>query len=166
MFAEKEFFLQILSDHLAQNQTVPRVDIDWEALNNIAHAHQVKGIVYYQCRDFIPQPFRADFEKAYCAEVFIYKNREKSYEAIDEQLTAAGIQHFTIKGFEVASCYPVPSLRTMGDLDIIVSKEDKANAGKILESLGFMQSGDHAPDYDWCYIQNGLHYELHRKRII
>ena len=165
MTTEQEFFLKTLSDHMNRKETAPCAGVDWNALYHIAYLHRVGGIVFYQCKEFIPEPFYTRFKKSYWAVLYNYKNRENVYRKIDESFTTAGIQHFNIKGFEVAACYPVPALRAMSDLDMVVLKADRKQAGEILKSKGFIPEGDHAPDYDWEYDCKGLHYELHHQLI-
>ncbi len=162
MTQEQEFFIQLLSDHLAKRSTQRNDHVDWEKLAHISRIHQVDGIVFYQCREFMPSAVRSMFEQAFSATLYYFINRERDYNEIRNAFNTQGVSHFTIKGLEVAGCYPIPALRTMGDLDIIVQREDKEKAGRILELLGFAP-GEKAPDYDWAYRHNGMLYELHHQ---
>ena len=165
MTAEKEFFLKVLSDHLSGNETVPPADINWDILYDLSHMHQMDGIVYYQCKNFIPAQSCIKYKKLYLATVYSSMNIESSYKTVDDYFKKANIQHFIIKGLKTASCYPVPALRTMGDLDIVVPKEEKERAGEILMDLGFVRCSGQYPDYNWEYVYKNMHYELHHQLI-
>ncbi len=160
MSSEKEFFLRILADHINARSTQPRDGLEWAQLQQVSRSHQVDGIVYFQCRDFMPEPVRAAYEQAFGATLFYYKNRERAIREMSDAFLAAGIPFLTVKGIEVAQCYPIPALRTMGDVDILVHRKDKERAGTVLTSLGF-RIGEKNPDYDWAFSRSGLQFELH-----
>ena len=138
MKAEQGFFLQIMADHLAGGKTAPRTGIDWTIMKEFAHAHQVEGIIYYQCQEFMPEEACAFFERRFNASLYYYMNRKPLMQNIREVLSANGIPYFIVKGLEVAKYYPVPGLRTMGDTDIIVHAQDRDRAAKILTDSGFV----------------------------
>ena len=49
-----------------------------------------------------------------------------------------GIECIVLKGISLASCYPVPEYRKLGDLDLYISrKSDITKAKKLLESNGY-----------------------------
>ena len=73
---------------------------------------------------------------------------------LHELMTANEIPYVVMKGFASAMYYPEPSLRSMGDVDFLVEKENVSDAGKLLESIGF--TVDHEEDDD------GIHIAYHR----
>ena len=52
-------------------------------------------------------------------------------------LRAGAVQALAIKGFEAARLYDPPSLRILGDLDLLVRPGDAPAAANVLERLGF-----------------------------
>ena len=156
---ETSLFIGILSDHLNKRTTEkPAEDTDWASLYRLAKNHEVIGIVYMQCRDFMPAEHRVLFERGYSAELFYYTNRVKETERIRRGLMEAGVQFYTIKGLDIARFYPMPPLRTMGDSDFVVS--DMPAAIHVMRKLGF--EGKPAEDvHEWSCDRNGLHFELH-----
>ena len=56
---------------------------------------------------------------------------------LHELMTANDVPYVAMKGLASAMYYPEPSLRTMGDVDFLVDKDNLATAGKLLESIGF-----------------------------
>ena len=164
MTTEKTFFLRILSDHILRKPSESMPGLNWPSLFTYARSHQVGGIVYYQCWKFMPSEVKQLFERPFIATLYLYKQRETIIKDIKSALTSANVPALTVKGMEVAQYYPVPALRTMGDVDIVVHKSDKTYAGMVLESLGF-HIIERNPDYDWPCTINGLLFELHHNLI-
>lgn len=164
MNREQKLFLQILADHLEGRVTIPVEDINWHDLTSISRKHQLNGIVFFQCKTFMPVDVKSHFEKYYGGSLFCYINWEKEYRDIQEKYNKIGLPYYIIKGIPVAKCYPIPALRTMGDMDIIVQREDKEIAGQALEALGF-QIANKNPEYEWQFIHNDMHFELHHQLI-
>lgn len=73
---------------------------------------------------------------------------------LHELMTANEIPYVVMKGFASAMYYPEPSLRSMGDVDFLIEKENVSNSGKLLESIGF--TVDHGEEDD------GIHIAYHR----
>ena len=78
MTREDRFFIKILSDHINKKPTdKPAIDIDWTAISHLSRTHQVDGIVYMQCKDFIPTELKAFLERGYSSALYHYVNRVK-----------------------------------------------------------------------------------------
>lgn len=73
---------------------------------------------------------------------------------LHELMTANKIPYVVMKGFASAMYYPEPSLRSTGDVDFLIEKENVSNSGKLLESIGF--TVDHGEEDD------GIHIAYHR----
>lgn len=162
MTKEQIFFFQILSDHISQRSTLPFPDIDWDILFNMANIHQVEGIVYCQCKTFMPE--RTDFQMAFRAAAFYYSNRLYSLSKIESVFSQHNIPVFTVKGVNVAQYYPIPSLRTMGDADLIVHKQDMEKAQKVLLDIGFTYDCEFSGKEKVLFYQDML-YELHHSLV-
>lgn len=65
-----------------------------------------------------------------------------------------------IKGAAVSSLYNDPGLRSMGDIDILVSPKDFENAVEVLKHSGFVYKGGEG-DIHREFIMNGCIVELH-----
>lgn len=164
MIEEHTIFIKLLSDHLAGKKSEDTANADWSILTSLAKAHQVEGIVFYQCKNYMPSEVYSLFERKFSSTVYYYKNRERVWQNVYHTLNDKGIPVLSIKGLEIANYYPVPSLRTMGDLDILVHLEDKEKAGDLLEQLGFIIK-ERNPYYDWQCSFNGLLFELHHNLL-
>lgn len=69
---------------------------------------------------------------------------------LHELMTSNNIPYVAMKGLVSAMYYPEPNLRSMGDVDFLVAKETVPQAGKLLESIGFIV--DHGEEDDGIHI--------------
>ena len=69
---------------------------------------------------------------------------------LHELMTANKLLYVAMKGLASAMYYPEPNLRSMGDVDFLVAKENVSQAGKLLESIGF--AVDHGEEDDGIHI--------------
>lgn len=69
---------------------------------------------------------------------------------LHELMTANDMPYVAMKGLASAMYYPEPNLRSMGDVDFLVAKENVSKAGKLLESIGF--AIDHGEEDDGIHI--------------
>ena len=69
-----------------------------------------------------------------------------------------------IKGAAAAMYYPHPDLRTMGDVDVLVKREDIDKAAGIMESNGYSLTyeKDHVYHH-YNYEKDRISFELHRR---
>lgn len=73
---------------------------------------------------------------------------------IHELMEHAGIPYVGMKGYASASYYPEPMLRTMGDVDILVSPADVSKVSDILQRNGFCLEEDSDSDCHLAFIRN------------
>ena len=69
---------------------------------------------------------------------------------LHELMTSNDMPYVAMKGLASAKYYPEPNLRSMGDVDFLVEKENVSRAGKLLESIGF--AIDHGEEDDGIHI--------------
>ena len=74
MKREEVFFIQVLSDHLNETKTEAVTDIDWESILKLADQHELEGILFYQCKDFMPADLSAGLEESFVTTLFYYIN--------------------------------------------------------------------------------------------
>ncbi|GEM_PF-3139165 len=145
---EKEFFIRVLRDHLAERPTEvseEELTLDWDVLMRLVRTQAVEGIFYTQLRDRLPEivkinPKAAVLSKWYAVILRFAVERESFLASFDATMTEKKIPYLLFKGIEIAECYPSPQLRTMGDLDILVRPEDKEAVDHILSDFGWKAS--------------------------
>lgn len=157
---DNTILLTILSDHLHGRKTTLPADTDLAALAELARRHQVDGIVYMQCGS-PPIPSMAE---AYSAAAYYYANRTRAMAAVAEAFAEPPIPFFTVKGLNVAKCYPVPALRTMGDCDIVVPPSHFHAAMERMQSIGF-ESESETVTHEWSGTGRGIHVEVHDQLV-
>lgn len=73
-----------------------------------------------------------------------------------------GIPCVILKGAAADMSYPHPVLRSMGDIDFLVKREDLEKAAGILEDNGFILSHDKNPKmHHYGYKKDGIDFELY-----
>ena len=152
MTLEQQFFLQILSDHINERETIIPESVDWTVLHEMAKKHQVEAVVYKQTK-------KTDFSSAYGMAVYNYINRKADLTDLFSSFTG---KYFLVKGPVIAEKYPVPALRTMGDVDIIVRPADKEQLHELLLTKGFSANKS---DREWTYQKKNAHYEVHDRLV-
>lgn len=160
----QQYFISILSDHISGKNTTPKMDVDWELIRRLSKSHQVDGIVYFQCRMFMPPDILKYYEKVVYATLFFFQNRKTAMQEVSECLSKNQITFFPMKGFSIAQYYPIPELRTMGDCDILVNKKDMPVVMDIMRELGY-QGIDNEKADSWECRKNDLLFEIHTKLV-
>ena len=93
----------------------------------------------------------------------IYRYENINYEA--EKLTAIlenkGIPFILLKGAVIRSLYPEPWMRTSGDVDVLVKKEDLETAIKYLTEDDYYTEAERTPHDVALKCQSGASVELH-----
>ncbi len=157
---EQRFLLQILSDYISLNETRQISGIDWHGLYTLSKNHEVTGIIYYQCKRYIPEECSYKYERSYAASLYYSTIIKNAVTTIRNALKDNSINAFIVKGVEIANYYPQYYLRTMGDVDIIVEPGAKARAIRILCELGYEGNNDLTTD-TWCGSLGEMHIEVH-----
>ncbi len=76
---------------------------------------------------------------------------EYEHAEADKILTEAGIPYVILKGMASAAFYPEPSLRTMGDVDLLVEKEMLNKVDEVLFRNGFEVVENNEHEYHVAY---------------
>ena len=148
---EQDFFIKVLADFINQSgkNEIPQ-NMDIASLGAYAKKHEVKAILYYQTDS-------PDFLSSYASTVHSNINREDMLQKLGSNLN---IPYFVLKGSGVSEFYPVPMLRTMGDIDFVVHTEDREKVHEILLKQGY-ECKTKYPDREWQYFKDGRELELH-----
>lgn len=168
MQKEKDFFIQVLEDHLNKKTTATPDELNWQVLETIGRAQQLSGIIYHQCKNSIarsglPAEAKKRWRLGYLYNSFLYAKRLALLDKIEAEFQKEHIVYLIFKGTEVALFYPVPGQRTMGDLDLLVHPEDKQRAFKVLTRLGFKMIFQSSGE--WIGAKDEIVIELHHRLI-
>lgn len=134
------------------------------------HTLEVKEDIKDICKVFAEQSlihqlynvFRVDYLKKYYLSGIVTKQyQDEKLEEIKDILNQNGIDFILLKGSYIKKYYPNHFLRLMGDIDILVRKEDFDRASEALIANGFIKGkeGFHHTDFQ----KNNISLELHHK---
>ncbi len=81
------------------------------------------------------------------------------FEIISQKLSENNIPHMPVKGWYLRTLYPVPELRTFGDIDILIRKQDREKTDKIFIQNGYNVKENWEPTYS--YYNDSSRCEVH-----
>lgn len=84
--------------------------------------------------------------------------------ALHKLLQENKVPHCTIKGTASAAYYPNPTLRQMGDIDLLVNKNHFRKTKQLMLNDGFID-GNHDTPFHSALKKNGIIYELHHSQL-
>jgi len=167
MTKEQMFFLQVLADYLRGKSTdVPETNLDWRQLCKYANSHSVGGIVYQQCKTaFTAEMGLSEIGKALANEqqvaCYSFIRNQNAYDELRRIIWDDNIRFSIVKGLEVACVYPIPALRTMGDLDIVMNRADRDRIHEPMLQNGYvLHDGGNEKHYVKGPVTVELHYAL------
>lgn len=136
-----------LAEFLAQHS------LNWDRLYALANRHRIVPFVYRALQQLpdIPQKLLDDLQNESRAIATNNLIKLHHYRQFDQLLTENRLTHLPLKGIHLAaSCYPDSGLRSIGDLDILVRKEDALATIHLLKSEGYQpnQKHDRYQQYD------------------
>ena len=160
---EQQFFLSLISDHLHCRKTDVPGGLDWITICSYAKTHQVQGIVFKQCKDGLAPSSQVytELNSAFYQTVAANGKRLSLFKTVVNAFREQQITFIPVKGHALTQYYPIPQLRTMGDIDIVLSTYDREKAHEVLLQLGF-QNTVHE-DAEWEYRKAGVEIELHNQ---
>lgn len=164
MTAEQRAFIRILRDHIHGRKTDFEDDVpDLKKLVDYAEEQALSGIVYIQLRDFLNKciGIYADiFDRLHVKfqqEIYLYANRKTELREFGRK--CGNIPFVLMKGIVVQTYWPVPELRSMGDIDIIIHHDNREKTDKIMLEAGYRKMVDnHAV---WTYEKDYITFEIH-----
>ncbi len=156
-----EYLLRVLRGFVQGEDPGP-FDGDWRALLELAAIHSVHGILGHSVMSY-PHPDSAPIARTMRQEcmqtMLLFSRRAEAMARLSELLSAERIDHLLFKGYVVRNCYPVPELRTFGDIDFLIRKEDRARCDRLMLDQGFQPKTDWEPVYS--YLRGNEFYEIH-----
>lgn len=168
MFKSQQAILIILKAFLndQKNIDIP-VDIDWRKFNRLVDINSISGIVGYVLQQSnpngIPKEICEKYEDELLSTIAITTMRDEDMKALIDLLNENGIDHLLFKGYIVKDLYTVPELRTYGDIDFAIRKEDREKCNALMCKNDYRLLDDWEPVYS--YDKNNEHYEIHTELL-
>ncbi len=134
--------------------TIPecRRDVDWRKLSDLAQVHQVLGVLGYMDMNHHLCPDAAvseNLRKTTLETMLRYSRLGGLCAELSGKFREQGIDHVLMKGAVVRDYFPVPELRTFGDVDFLIHEEDREKSHRLLVDAGFTPKVDWGPVYGY-----------------
>ena len=139
--------------------------VDWQLLLRLSQAHGVEPLVYHGLQkenllESVPEACRQHLLAAFHSAVFRDSQFDYLTEKLSRELRSAGVRHIFLKGACLKHDYPVPALRTMCDLDVLVYTRDYPAIDRVAQSLGG-KPGDGDGNHRIFRFSGGVTVEFH-----
>ena len=161
-------YLFQLIDSVLKNKQPPELPENgsFEAVFRLADHHSVANIAYYAVEKLGHKPeeeLMKKWSQVRDREIMrdIIQNTE--LEKITAAFTKAGIRFLTVKGTILKTMYPQSDFRTMGDIDLLIDRENLQKAGGILVSMGYKANLLEHTNHDVYYKEPVMNIELHHE---
>ncbi len=165
-FNEYKYLLRLLASVLSGKESPrPNENINWASVFSAAVDHSVAGMAYYSIKN-LPDDCKpsaqvlANFLSSYRAELVLESNIQYETEKVLSELTSAGIDLLPVKGIVLKDYYPISSMRTMTDVDILYKPKDKEKVIEVFKKCGYTLNSDGFGQLDFTK-EPIFHYELH-----
>lgn len=162
MKTEEKFLITCLRSFLSRTSCEFHAqEFDWTYFYQLAKIHYVGGMVYLALKDssHVPPEALDRFKYLFHFSVNHSIRREIQLQDAEEALCSAKIPHIYFKGQELCRYYPVPEVRLMSDVDLLIRKQDSSRMEKALKEAGFIQKSKNITGY--AFEKNQFLLEVH-----
>lgn len=157
-------FINLVSSFL--NSSNPSgTSFDWKKIYDIAYINNVVGIIGNEIKK-LPLEQQPDgeikklFKRHIAASIFKYDTKVELQQKLKAIFTENNIDYLLVKGAAIACYYPVPELRTSGDIDVIVREEQFEKVYDVINDLE-CENITYLPFVIECEI-DGVTVEIHK----
>lgn len=135
--AEKTF-LGVLRSHLRQEPLSLPEAPDWEGVAGLAAMHSLQAMVWHTVRQVpgIPEAVQQKLRAGFHSTVFAEAQQTWLVQQLRKAFEASHIDYVLLRGSCLKESYPVPSLRSMSDVDVLVRMEDYEAIHGCMTELG------------------------------
>ena len=144
------------------SQFVTQHPPDWNRLFQLATRHRLTPFLYRTLRNLsvVPEPFLTNLQQD--CRIIATDNLLKlhQYHLVSTLLTENGIDHLSLKGIRLAQrSYPDSSLRSSGDMDVLVSEEDVSKTVQLLQAHDYQLNPQH--EVHWQQARQTIFTDLY-----
>lgn len=158
----QNIFIEVLKAYIQNEPISLSEDTDFEGLFELAKIHSVTGIFAAMNRKNkfpMTDELSKKFDTYMMAAISQSIRWDMLYTQVSKALAEENIKNIVVKGPVVKKYYPDPDLRTMGDIDIVVHKDNMPKAHEIMKKLGFHICESGIDEYK--FKRNNMYIELH-----
>lgn len=161
MNEESIYLLKILKCFI-QNENPGPFSGNWMKLIMLANIHSVTGILGYMVMNYPDESNAqaAPLLRRQCLQsIGIFSQRAQRMKKLIQQMDELEIDHLLLKGYVLKDYYPVPELRSYGDIDFLIRMDDRPRSDALMLREGFERKTDWEPVFS--YLKNLEYYEIH-----
>lgn len=142
MNAESKLLIGALRRAVAGTTEQLSLSVDWQALLRLAQMHMLLPLLYDGLRrdpgdwEQVPEGAQKVLYRAFLQAVHQDVRMEYLGQQLAEKLTEAEVPYIVLKGAVLKQNYPVPALRTMCDIDILVHTADYPRIAAVAGAMG------------------------------
>lgn len=166
MNQESKLLITLLRVAITGTPEPLNLEVDWSGFMRLAKMHKVEGLAYdglRRCGDAlqgVPASVAGELRTCYMHAIFQSTQQDALRSRLEEGLRQRQVPHIFLKGAVLKQNYPVPALRTMCDMDILVyTKDYPAIDALALELEGKSWDGD--GNHHNFTFPGGLNIEFH-----
>ncbi len=126
--------------------------------------HQLVPLVYVgglNCGLPSNSPMMQSLFKGYCKYMIHGERQMAAADQVFAEFEKYGIDYMPFKGYCMKKLYPKPEMRIMGDVDVLIRREDSKDVMGILGELGYKKHT--VTDNELVYDSANLHLEVHKR---
>lgn len=161
MDEESVYLLKCLRSFI-KNESAGSFTGDWIKLIQLADIHSVTGILGYMVMKYPDESNAqvASVMRRKCLQsIGVFSQRAEKMKLLIRQMNELGIDHLLFKGYVLKDYYPVPELRSYGDIDFLIRLEDRQKSDAMMRQKGFERKTDWEPVFS--YLKDLEYYEIH-----
>ena len=132
---ESQLLIAALAGAVTGNPVKWNTQVDKTAFVKLAKDHGVMGLAYSGFSGPLPQIVERTLSAAYHQAIFADAQLSYIQDRLSNKLEQAGLSHIFLKGACLKKEYPIPALRTMCDLDVLVYAKDFDKLDRIAREL-------------------------------
>ena len=140
-------------------------DVQWKQFLFLARRHMLEPLVYDGLQkagvwEQVPEAAQKLLAGAYMQAIYQDSQRDHVKAQLQKKLAEENVAHIFLKGSCLKDSYPVPALRTMCDMDVLVYTKDYEAIDRVAADLGGQQhlgDGNHR-NYSF---PGGVNVEFH-----
>ena len=142
MTPEQKLLIDAVRASVTGKPVTVETEPDWQSFVNLARFHKLEALAFdglHKCGVPLPAAVQQYLNGAYMSAIFHDTQMSYRKQQLQAALEDAGVEHIFLKGTVLKHNYPVPALRTMGDMDILVHAKDFGIIDRLVKTLGAKQ---------------------------
>lgn len=164
-----QYFIALLNAFINEEETPrPGSDVDFMELYQESRMHSLSGMVGMMLKklpleDKPSKEVMKKFEQDFFSTIHKTTEQEASMNELSAVFHKEKIKHAFVKGYFLRDLYPTKELRSMGDVDFLISIKDRKKVHEIILELGY--KSDTMVGHVWNYNKGSVRIEAHDKLI-